>query len=165
MKRTTAIVAAVLLLPLAARAEEPAKAPAADQQAKEKKFVDLLLGDVAAEKTDLISKNMGLTADENAKFWPVYKKYENERIAIAHQRVQLWKDYYASFDTMDAKKANELLARSLDRVAKLEQLKRSYVKQFQKVLSPQKTVRFFFLDAAIDTMIEAHLVSEYPLVY
>jgi hypothetical protein len=97
-----------------------------------------MLSDVAAAKSNLISKNMGLTATENAKFWPVYQKYEKDRLAIARQRVQLWKDYYDNFDKMDAKKASELLARSLDRVVKLEQLKRSYVRQFQAVLSPRR---------------------------
>lgn len=165
MKRTTALLAAILVLPLATLAEQPAKAAPADAEAQRKKIVDLILTDVAATKSDLIAKNMGLSAAENSKFWPVYQKYEKDRLPIAAQRMKLWKDYYDSFDKMDAKKANELLARSLDRLAKLEQLKRKYVKEFQKVLSPQNTVRFFFLDSGIDTLIEAQLVSDYPLVY
>jgi Spy/CpxP family protein refolding chaperone len=157
-------VLAFLLLSSGALAQEPAKAPA-DPEAQRKKLVELVLTDVASAKSDLVAKNMELTADENTKFWPVYQRYEKERMAIGRERVQLMKDYSDSVGTLDAKKANSLLARSLDRQAKLEQLRRRFVKDFQKVLSPEKTVRFYFVDHTIDTLIEARLVSEFPLVY
>jgi hypothetical protein len=52
----------------------------------------------------------------------------------------------------------------LDFQADRVKLRKSYVKKFNKVIPPKKTVRFFQIDNKLDTIIDFALAKEIPLV-
>ena len=51
--------------------------------------IEQLRKDTRAEVTDVIAGTMAFSADEAAKFWPLYKTYEAKRRAIGDEKVAL----------------------------------------------------------------------------
>src|SRR5262245_51170654 len=63
-------------------------------------YIELLRTDIRNGKTQLMGDVMQLDADESAKFWPVYKEFEAEYMAIGDKVVSMVKDYAMNYDKM-----------------------------------------------------------------
>ena len=84
---------------------------------------------------------MRFTADEAAKFWTLYKPFEQQRKAIGDEKVALIKAYAASYNAgpvADAR-AKELMASAIAIEEKSLASKRQFLTELQKAL-PGKTV-------------------------
>jgi hypothetical protein len=148
MKRI--LVAALLAFPLPALAQgTPAAAPTAPAAAKPaapmpkageatapaaaevnagvqvKDPIELMREDVRNQRADLLAKNLHLTADQAAKFWPIYKKYETDRQKLGDARVAAIKDYVMNVDTMKDAQAIAMLKGALERDDKYNKLRRA----------------------------------------
>ncbi len=173
MKRL--IVAALLAFPLPALAQgsaAPAAAPAAAAPAagdvntgvQVKDPIDMMREDVRNQRADLLAKNMRLTADQAAKFWPIYKKYEADRQKLGDARVAAIKDYAANYDTLKDKQAIAILKGALDRDDKYNKLRRQYLGTFQKALPGTVVLHFFMIDAYLDAVINLQILGQLPMV-
>jgi len=160
MIRRVATGAALLALALTGTGAR-AQAPAAD--AKVDAAIEQLRKDTRAETTDIISGSMGFSADEAAKFWPLYKKYEEQRKTIGNEKVSLIKDYAANYQTLSDEKAKELLGRLMSVEDKATGAKRQFVQELQKVLSPKTVARYYQVENRIDLLVNLNLASQIPL--
>jgi hypothetical protein len=87
MHRTLTCVLAMCLIAGVARAQAPAQqastttatAPTADDALK------ALRADLQSSRADIMARNLTLTADQAAKFWPVFSAYQKEQNAIIDQ--------------------------------------------------------------------------------
>ena len=61
------------------------------------------------EKKSIVSQFMQLTNDEAAKFWPIYEKYEAERVTIGDRRVKLITDYVNERQKSGVQNADEMI--------------------------------------------------------
>jgi hypothetical protein len=139
----------------AAQAQTPSGADVAIEQLRK---------DTRAEKTDVIAGTMGFSADEAAKFWPLYKKYEAQRRAIGDEKVTLIKDFAANYDTLNDAKAKELLARLVGVEDKETAAKRQFVQELQKVLPAKTVARYYQVDNRLDMLVNLELASQIPIV-
>src|SRR5262245_57446515 len=57
--------------------------------------------DLQGDRADILAKNMTLTSEQAAKFWPVYAKYQSEQDVIMDDQLRGIQRYMESFDTMD----------------------------------------------------------------
>ena len=57
--------------------------------------------DVQGNRADIISKNLTLTADQAAKFWPAYAEFQQEQTTIVDAQLKSIQQYVASFATLD----------------------------------------------------------------
>ena len=64
-----------------AGAAKPAAAPAAAPVDAAKAIEDFR-ADLQAKRADIMAKNISLSADQAAKFWPMYEKYQAEQNVI-----------------------------------------------------------------------------------
>jgi hypothetical protein len=117
-----------------------------------------------AERKAIVANNMFFTAEEAGKFWPVYNEYREEARKVGDLRVKVIRDLANEFETLDDARAEELLREVLDFQADRVKLRKSYVRKFNKVIPPKKTVRFFQIDSKLDTIIDFALAKEIPLV-
>src|SRR5262249_60484304 len=66
-----------------------------------KEDIEKLRTEIRAGKSDVIAKNMSLTADEAAAFWPLYKQYEAATKALNDERFELLKKYVDAGEKAD----------------------------------------------------------------
>jgi hypothetical protein len=133
---------------------------AADAAAK----IEVARSIAETERKAIVADNMSFTSEETEKFWPVYNEYREEMRKVGDQRVQVIRDLANEFETLDDERAEQLLRESLDFQADRIKLRKAYIKKFNKSIPAKKTVRFFQIDAKLDTIIDFKLSSEIPLV-
>jgi len=79
--------------------------PVAAQQAAAPPSTDDVLkayrNDLQGARADIMAKNLTLTADQAAKFWPAYSKFQAEQTVIVDQQLQAMKKYADSYATLD----------------------------------------------------------------
>ena len=57
------------------------------------KYLDAARADLSDGKAKLINQVMTLSTDESAKFWPIYKEYEEELFDLGDQRVEMTRKF------------------------------------------------------------------------
>ncbi len=126
--------------------------------------IEVLRSLAETERKATVVENMFFTTEEAEKFWPVYNEYREEARKVGDIRVKVIRELADEFETLDDARAEEMLREVLDFQADRVKLRKSYVKKFNKVIPPKKTVRFFQIDSKLDTIIDFALAKEIPLV-
>ena len=148
-----------LLLPLLLAVVVPTVAIADDME----KYVELMRSDLRTGKTELLTEALKLTSADGQNFWPIQREYETELAKIGDQRIQLLKDYAASYDSLTANQAKSLM----DRAFKIESARLSLLKKYSdkvaKAVSPPVAARFAQVEAIVNSLIDLKLRAETPL--
>src|ERR1700748_566108 len=80
----------LLLLPVLAKAQtaKPAATTATnDRQKNTDAYIALLRRNVRQEKSEIMGSMMALSAQDSAKFWPIYSEYDTALTKLNDQRV------------------------------------------------------------------------------
>lgn len=119
---------------------------------------------IEANRQTIVTINMDLTKEESKVFWPIYKDYRALIDLINDDYLELLKDYAENYqdlsDRMAVNLLNDYLDLEMDRVAS----KKGYIKDFSKVLPPQKVAKFFQIENKMDAIIKADMAMGIPLV-
>ena len=86
------------------------------------------------EKKAAVAETMALSDSESGAFWSLYNEYNSKLYQVHTDRVNIIKDFAASYESMTDEKADALVNRSLAYQAKLLKLNKSYYKKFKKIL-------------------------------
>lgn len=158
----SALAAAVLCLGAEALAQGQA-APAGPSSALDQAIAQVRK-DAAADVNTIISGAMRFSAEENAKFWPMYKAYEDKRKPLADERVAIIKEYAKNYASMTDAKALELTQRALALEDKLAAAKRDFLAEMGKSFPGKTVARFAQVHRRIDALVALTIASEVPLV-
>jgi hypothetical protein len=126
--------------------------------------IESIRAEIRKGKSDLVAKNVSLTADEAAKFWPLYKQYEAAGKALNDKRFDLIAKYIDAGEKADASMATDVVKASLQRDLDLAKLRVEYAPKFAKVLPKAKAARVLQVDRALSLIIDAKLASMVPLL-
>jgi hypothetical protein len=127
-------------------------------------YLELARDVLKTEKKAAIAELMQLTEAESTPFWELYNEYQGKLYLIANKRIAIIKDYAEHFETMTDDKADELWQSSMAYAREVLKLKKQYYNKFKKILPAGKAARFFQAENKIETMIDAQLALEIPLV-
>ncbi len=116
------------------------------------------------EKKATIADVMQLTEEESLPFWEMYNEYQGKLYLVQNKRIAIIKDFAENYETLTDEKADELWLGSQAYVAEIHKLKKTYYKKFKKILPAGKAARFFQTENKIETMINANLALEIPLI-
>ena len=155
-------LAVALSITLAAQQTAPAPAPA---PANLDEYVKLVRSDVNNQKSQIIGAALELTADEAAKFWPVYKQHEAGLTAIGDERYAAIKDYAANYTSLTPAKATELTDRALALEEKRLALVKHTLGQVRGVLPAAKAARWYQVEMALNKAVDLRLAAEIPLAH
>ena len=161
------LVMCFVAAPAPARAQAPAKqastttapAPTVDETLK------ALREDMQGSRADIMAKNLTLTADQAAKFWPVFNAYQKEQNAIMDEQLRGIQKYVESYDSLDDAGALSLMRAHLQRDAKMTALRQKWLGEFQKVLPTKLAVRAIQIDRRLSLAAQMQVASEIPLVH
>ncbi len=125
--------------------------------------IESLRADLRADKIAIITEAMQFSDQDSKVFWPVYRKYESDLMAINDQRVALIKSYADKFATLTDADAKAMIDQSIDFESRRTALKKKYAKEFQKAgLSSLTVAKFLQLEHRMDLLVDLKIVSELP---
>ena len=125
--------------------------------------IELIRSAYQLEKKSIVSQFMQLTNDEAGKFWPIYEKYEQERVAIGDRRVKLITDYVNERQKSGVQNADAMIKESADIQHKEVDLREKYYKEVKKAVGLKAGLDFFQIEDAIATTVKMKLWEEMPL--
>ena len=120
--------------------------------------------DMQKSRADVMAKNLTLSAEQAAKFWPVFDKYQKEQNAIMGAHLKEITKYAEGFQTLDDAGALAFINAHLDRDAKMTALRKKWLPEFQKVLPTKLAVRAIQIDRRLSLMAQMDVASQLPLV-
>ncbi len=167
MHRTLSCVLAMWFIAGVARAQAPTQqastttvaAPSVDDALK------ALRADLQSSRADIMAKNLTLTADQAAKFWPVFSAYQKEQNVIIDEQLKGIQKYVDSYETLDDAGALGLMKAHLDRDAKMLALRQKWLGEFQKVLPTKLAVRAMQIDRRLSLAAQMETAAAIPLVH
>ncbi len=129
------------------------------------KDVQLLRQDLRAKSKQIITKNMQLTDEQAASFWPVYDQYAAEVGKINDKRFGLMKQYAEIYPTMTPEQADSLLRSLADEDTAIINLRVEYLPKFEQALpGSTKAALFFQLDRRLDYLMNVQMASQLPAI-
>ena len=127
-------------------------------------YLEITRDVLKVEKKAAIAEVMELNEIQSQPFWNLYNEYQGELYIIHNKRIDLIKDFAENYVNLSDEKANELWVNSMAYQSELLKLKKKYYKKFKKILPAGKAVRFFQAENKIETLIDAELAAEIPMV-
>src|SRR5690348_17521705 len=115
-----ALVIASIALPVWS-ADQPAAAT--ENKANAEKIIADFRNDLQAKSADIMAKTLRLTADEAAKFWPLYQQYQSEQSAIVDGQTDATQRYAEHYAELSDAEALTYVNALLDRDQKMHDLR------------------------------------------
>jgi len=121
--------------------------------------------DMQGTRADVMAKNLTLTAEEAAKFWPVFEKYQKEQNVIMDAQLKGIQKYAETYQTLDDAGALALLTAHLERDEKMTALRKQWLGEFQKVVPGKVAARAMQIDRRLSMLAQLELSSQIPLIH
>jgi hypothetical protein len=152
--------------PLTAAAQPPAK-PVADESARARNlqaYVELLRSDIRDQKVAIITGMMQFSEADDAKFWPVYREYEQQLSGINDERMALVKEYANAYEKMTDQIADRLARAVLDLEARRNALKTKYYERLTSILPARSAARLLQVENQILLLLDLQIAASLPVV-
>jgi hypothetical protein len=161
MSKLHLLLAGAVILGLAAvttRAEAPADTEGAATN------LQVLIDAIRANRKALIAVNLGLTAEQAARFWPVYDRYAEEINATGDRVTTVVERYTATFQSLSNEEALKLMEDYLAAEGDRIKVRRAYLPEFAKILPGRTVARFYQIENKMDAVIRYDLAAAIPVV-
>lgn len=116
------------------------------------------------EKKAMIAEVMQLSETESPAFWPLYNEFDQKKYELNTQYLNLIREFADNYGSMSGEVAMNLMNGVNKYKMDMVKLEKVYLKKFSKILSPQKTLRYFQAENKIRALIDAELALEIPLL-
>jgi Spy/CpxP family protein refolding chaperone len=124
-----------------------------------------LRSDLQANRTDIIAKNVTLTSDQAAKFWPLYDAYQKEQSVIMDAQLKGMQQYVTGWTTLDDAGALALATAHLNNDTRMATLRQKWFAEFQKVLPAKLAARVMQIDRRLSLATQTEIASRIPLIH
>jgi Spy/CpxP family protein refolding chaperone len=123
-----------------------------------------LRADLQSKRADVIARNVTLTEDQAARFWPIYQNYQKEQSAIMDEQLRGIQQYVDHYQSLDDATALGLINAHLDRDVKMAALRQAWFAEFLKVLPPRVAGRVMQIDRRLSLAHQVQFTAKIPLV-
>ena len=97
---------------------------------------------IRALKVGFITNELALTADEAAKFWPIYNAYDDKQFELRHQKMKAFKQRMdADLEKLNEKEASTLLTQMENTEDELYQMRKKFVANLKGILPSVKIIK------------------------
>jgi hypothetical protein len=127
-------------------------------------YIEALKSDIRAHMRRIVEVNMQLTEKEDAAFWPIYNRYDEDMSKLNFERSSILDFYADNYRSLSDEQAKELIRRMnyVDR-RKLS-IDEKYAREMGKVLPVKTVLRFFQIERQVDRLVALKIMSGFPLV-
>jgi Spy/CpxP family protein refolding chaperone len=158
---SSSLVALVLAAP--AWAADPTGTASAAQPSPEQAAAQVR-NDLQASRADIMAKGLTLSAEQAAKFWPLYEQYQKEQNVIIDGQLKAIQQYADKYDQLKDADAVAFVNALLERDAKMQALRVKWLTKFQSAVPPGTAARAIQLDRRLSLAGQIQLSSMIPLV-
>ena len=127
-------------------------------------YIDLLRHDVRQQKAEMMGAMMVLSAQDAAKFWPIYSEYDAQLTKLNDQRVENIKEYARSYEQMTDEKADELIQKSLTYQKQRAELVAQTYDKVKQALGAVTAARFAQVEHQLLLIIDLQIASSLPII-
>jgi len=127
-------------------------------------YIDLLRKGVRQQKAEIMGAVMVLSADDAAKFWPIYSEYDAELIKLNDQRVANINEYARAYDRMTDEKADDLIQKSLACQKERAELLAKTYDRVKQAVGAITAARFVQIEHQLLLIIDLQIASSLPVV-
>ena len=113
------------------------------------------------ERTDMLTDLLG---DVNEEFWITYNEYEDKRMTLGKERLELIRAYSESYDNLTDDKINELLKDIQTQSKNTENLINQYTKKIKKVSGSKVAAQFYQLETYLLAAVRVKIMESIPLI-
>jgi Spy/CpxP family protein refolding chaperone len=118
-----------------------------------------------ANRSDIIAKNVLLTSEQAAKFWPLYDAYQNEQSIIMDGQLKGMQQYVTGWTTLDDAAALTLATAHLSSDTRMATLRQKWFAEFQKILPAKLAARVMQIDRRLSLATQTEIASRIPLIH
>lgn len=166
--KSTLLAALATAVSLSAWAADPAATvqPAtytAPTQSQEE-AISQFRSDLMASRADIMAKGLTLTADQAARFWPMFDAFQKEQSAIVDEQVKALKAYADHYRTLSDADALTYVNSLLERDQKMHDLRIKWLKKFQAAVPAKTAASAIQLDRRLGNVTQVQLSSQIPLI-
>lgn len=126
--------------------------------------IQILQATFGKEKAELVKAYMKIPAETDAAFWSLYDKYEDERRALGKEKIALIEEYAKAYETLDDKKAAELMNKKLKLSDSYTKMQKKYYDQFAKQFGGREAAKFFQLEDYLENIIRLAVQESIPFI-
>jgi hypothetical protein len=137
--------------------------PAAAQPAVAEMSSAQILALVQSDRRGLVSRNMKLTPEEAAKFWPLYDAFRKDLARPEGRRAQAIRDYVNVGAEVTGMNAQRLVEMVLDAEQEEAKMRRDHFKRLIKVLPADKAGRYMQIENKIRAVVAYEQARVLPL--
>jgi hypothetical protein len=156
-KSILALIAIAFAAP-AWSADPPAAAPTQEQ------IVAEFQKNLQAKRADVMAKGLTLSADQAAKFWPLYEQFQGEQDAIVEGQIAATQAYAERFENLTDADALGYVGALLERDARMHDLRVKWLARFQTVVPAKLAARAMQLDRRLSQIAQAKVSAQIPLI-
>jgi hypothetical protein len=138
--------------------------PQSDAEKNVQAYIDLLHGDVRQQKAEFMGSVMLFSAQDAAKFWPIYSDYDAQLAKLNDQRIEIIKEYAQSYNQMTDAKADELIQKSLAYQKQRSELLVQTYDKVKEALGAVTAARFAMVEHQLLLIIDLQIDSSLPVV-
>ena len=135
---------------------------AQSQQPSLDTVIETFRADMQADRATIITQAMNFSDKDAAAFWPIYRKYEYQRSMVDDRRVAVIKEYAEKYSALSDGDAKAMAERMFDCESRLAELKKTYLKKFNKTLPAFTVAKFFQLEHRLDLLVDMKVESSLP---
>src|SRR5260370_318891 len=170
------LLAMLLVLPVflapEGRAQTKTQAPAGKSRATSvgteykknmEAYIALMRRDIQQEKTEVMGAMMALSAQDSAKFWPIYSAYDAELTKLNDQRVANIKEYAQHYTQLTDDEADKLIQKSLAYQKQRGELLAQTYEKVKQALGGVTAARFAMVEHQILTIIDLQILESLPV--
>jgi len=125
-------------------------------------YVELLRSDIQASRVAVITEVMQFDDEDARKFWPIYREYQTELVALNDVKIGVIRDYAEHYENFTDANADHAANSILDFEAKRVALKKKYYDRMKNALSAKTAARFFQVENQILMLLDLQVSSMLP---
>lgn len=130
---------------------------------QERDEIELMLAQIRTNRQAIVTENLALTAGESAVFWPLYRQFQNDRASMVDRTMKMLTEFRDNFDGLSEEQAKALVDEYFKIQKEELRLNEKYLREFRKILSQKKTLRYFQIENKLDAIIDYDLSQVIPL--
>jgi hypothetical protein len=136
---------------------------ASNEETNIRAYIELLRTSLKDSKAEVMGEVMRLNAGEAAKFWPIYKNFENEYGALGDQIIAAIKKYTENYENLTDAVCDELAKQVLSIEQERVALKRKYYDRVKSELNAMTAMRFLQVENQLERIVDLQVAAQLPV--
>ena len=149
-----------------AKAQESGKTPT-DTDAKTTNtdaYIALLRRDIRQEKVEIMGAMLVLSAQDSAKFWPIYSNYDEKLTKLNDMRLANMKEYVSKYNEITDDEADRLVQKAMEYQKQRAELLAETYGEVKQTLGGVTAARFAQVENQLLLLIDLQIASSLPIV-